>query len=249
MRNVRETIKVGRIVWHDLLTPDVALANRFYSDVFGWEYHVEHATEFAWGDGEADYPLIVAGGEAQGGIIESYANRWLAYVACDDVDVLTDRAKALGATVDREAFDVPGVGRSAVLRDVTGAVICPFVVGHNFPAPTGTFLPDVLIAPEPDPAREFYEGLFGWTAGDLDPAGGSLMYDSSGAHVASIIVRDGTIPLPGTGGIWAPCMRVRDLETALASAGSLGGEVLMRSTNAQPGTLVADPMGAVFSLR
>ena len=242
----RNATQIDRIVWHDLLTPDVALANKFYSEVFGWEYQIEHATDFAWGQGEADYPLIIAGGEAQGGFIESYANRWLAYVSCEDVDLVTARARELGATIDREPFDVPGVGRAAVLRDTAGAVICPFVARHNFPVPTGTFLPDVLITPEPDSVRSFYTRLFGWTANDADSI---ALYDSSGGHVASIIARDGTIPLPGTGGVWAPYMRVRELDSVLARVENLGGEVLLRPSDAQASALVADPMGAVFGLR
>jgi uncharacterized protein len=41
----------------------------------------------------------------------------------DDVDARLRRAVAAGATALREPFDIPGVGRIAILRDAAGAVI------------------------------------------------------------------------------------------------------------------------------
>ncbi|MEP2101518.1 MAG: VOC family protein [Parasphingorhabdus sp.] len=135
----------GHIVWHDLLTTNVSKARQFYSALLGWSYEVEHATEFVWKSGEADYPLILHDGEAHGGFIEiepDQPSRWLAFVAVDDVDDAAARSKILGATIEREPFDIPGVGRSAVVRDAQGATICPFVASHDYPAPTGVFLWD-----------------------------------------------------------------------------------------------------------
>lgn len=55
------------IVWHDLLTCHVDMAQSFYERLLGWTYRVEHAPACAWTGREADYPLIVANGQAHGG--------------------------------------------------------------------------------------------------------------------------------------------------------------------------------------
>ncbi|MEO1069042.1 MAG: VOC family protein, partial [Cyanobacteria bacterium J06638_6] len=137
--------QMGQIVWHDLLTADIATAMGFYAELLGWEYQIEHASNFVWKPGAADYPLILAHGEAHGGFVDGgkdQPSRWLAYVRVKNVDMAVATAQTLGATVDRAPFDVPGVGRNAVIRDPQGAVICPTVPTHNFPPPAGTFLWD-----------------------------------------------------------------------------------------------------------
>ena len=48
---------------------------------------------------------------------------WLAYLAVDDVDAGLEAAKAAGAKVMREPFDVPTVGRIAIIQAPGGATI------------------------------------------------------------------------------------------------------------------------------
>ena len=48
---------------------------------------------------------------------------WMSYLAVDDVDARVAKAKAAGGAVLHEPFDVPGVGRIAILRDGGNAVI------------------------------------------------------------------------------------------------------------------------------
>ena len=55
---------------------------------------------------------------------------WMAYIAVDDVDKRVAKAKKAGATIVREPFDVPGVGRIAILKQPGGAGI-----GWMTPAP------------------------------------------------------------------------------------------------------------------
>ena len=46
---------LGRIGWHELVTPDVERAKKFYVELFGWD------TE-AFKPGELDYTVISSGG-------------------------------------------------------------------------------------------------------------------------------------------------------------------------------------------
>lgn len=50
---------------------------------------------------------------------------WLPYFAVEDCDGSTARAQSLGAAVFAPPFDVPNVGRMAVLADPQGA---PFAI-------------------------------------------------------------------------------------------------------------------------
>ena len=48
---------------------------------------------------------------------------WMSYLAVDDVDARVAKAKAAGGTILHEPFDVPGVGRIAILKDGGNAAI------------------------------------------------------------------------------------------------------------------------------
>jgi hypothetical protein len=45
------------------------------------------------------------------------------YLAVDDTDSRADKAVAAGATLMRPLFDIPGIGRIAILKEPGGAAI------------------------------------------------------------------------------------------------------------------------------
>ena len=48
---------------------------------------------------------------------------WMSYLAVDDVDARVKKAQAAGAKLMRPIFDIPGVGRIAILTEPGGAGI------------------------------------------------------------------------------------------------------------------------------
>ncbi|MDF1604619.1 VOC family protein [Nocardioides sp. YIM 152315] len=108
----------GTPVWNEVVTPDVPAATRFYSDVLGvtWE---KQSME----DGGAYTCLVVDGRPVGGAMVppmEGVPPHWNVYFDVGDVDATVERAVGLGGTVLAPAFDVPGVGRMAVLADPQG---------------------------------------------------------------------------------------------------------------------------------
>jgi predicted enzyme related to lactoylglutathione lyase len=110
----------GAVIWNELITdkPDSALA--FYEAVLG----ITHSTmEMAPGE---QYRILKAGGVDVGGCMEppmpGVGNHWQVYFAVDDADATARKVSAEGGQVIAEPFDIPSVGRSAVLSDPQGAV-------------------------------------------------------------------------------------------------------------------------------
>src|SRR4026209_2020374 len=71
----------GKFVWVDLLTPDVARAEAFYGQLFGWTFRQT-----------GDYTLAFLGEEPMAGMLrvaakagESRSARWVGYVSVPDV--------------------------------------------------------------------------------------------------------------------------------------------------------------------
>ncbi|KAA1251375.1 VOC family protein [Mycobacterium simiae] len=112
--------EAGAVMWNELITdkPDLALA--FYQAVLG----LDHITmEMAAGQ---NYRVLKAGGADVGGCMEppmpGVPNHWLVYFDVDDVDAVAKKVAAEGGQVIAAPFDIPSVGRSAVLSDPQGAV-------------------------------------------------------------------------------------------------------------------------------
>jgi predicted enzyme related to lactoylglutathione lyase len=114
----------GRFHWNELRTRDAERAKRFYRDTIGWSFE-----RSALPHGH-DYWLAVADGKPVAGLFPLASPRfdgvpesWMAYLAVDDVDARVDKAVEAGAKLVMPIFDIPGVGRIAMLREPGGAGI------------------------------------------------------------------------------------------------------------------------------
>ena len=112
--------EAGAVMWNELITdkPETALA--FCEAVLG----ITHATmEMAPGQ---TYNVLKAGGNDVGGCMEppmpGVPNHWHVYFAVDDADATAAQATEQGGQVIVEPFDIPSVGRSALLADPQGAM-------------------------------------------------------------------------------------------------------------------------------
>jgi predicted enzyme related to lactoylglutathione lyase len=111
----------GHFHWNELVTRDVEKAKKFYGDVVGWTF-----------DGmpmpDGTYWVAKMGDQPVGGLFpiagpqwEGVPEHWMSYLAVDDVDARVKKATAAGAKLMRPAFDIPGVGRIAILTEPGGA--------------------------------------------------------------------------------------------------------------------------------
>jgi uncharacterized protein YndB with AHSA1/START domain/predicted enzyme related to lactoylglutathione lyase len=109
---------VGEVCWNELYALNTAAAGAFYSKLLGW------ATA-AMPMGGMDYTLFKANGSDVGGMMAVPAPgrpaHWVPYVNVLSVDATAKSAVDLGAKICAGPFDVPNVGRIAVLQDPEGA--------------------------------------------------------------------------------------------------------------------------------
>ena len=245
--------KTGRIVWHDLFTGDRHRLMSFYQRVAGWAYKTEHATEFAWGGGEKDFVLALSGDEAGAGFAETppeLTNEWIAYVEVPDVDAAATLAEKLGGTIVRRPFDVPGVGRNALLRDPLGALVGISFSRHSFPVPRRQFGVEIYLSSAPTFPQEFYSPLFNWKISS-PPVGefvGNVIVGPSGEAVARQLL--GTAPTKAQA-VWIPSIKVAHPSVSLRDAEALGGvsfSQMLAKTTQQDAAFLRDPDGAMLCL-
>jgi uncharacterized protein len=114
----------GQFHWNELMARDVGRAKKFYQDTIGWKFDAMPMGPGMtyWIAKQGDQPV---GGifEIKGPDFENVPESWMAYLAVDDIDARVKKATAAGAKLMRPAFDVPGVGRIAILKEPGGATI------------------------------------------------------------------------------------------------------------------------------
>ena len=112
----------GNFHWNELMTRDIEKAKTFYGDVIGWTFN-----GMAMPDGT--YWVAMMGDKPIGGLFPLTAQfagvpeSWMSYLAVDDIDARVKKAVAAGAKLMRPIFDVPQVGRIAILTEPGGAGI------------------------------------------------------------------------------------------------------------------------------
>ena len=111
----------GMIVWSELMTTEVEKAKAFYANSLGVTFE-------KFNDPEGKYWVAMAGGKPAWGIMDMTARPdgptgWFTYIGVDDVDARVKAAEAAGASLCMPVFDVPTVGRIAILQDVTGSIV------------------------------------------------------------------------------------------------------------------------------
>ena len=114
----------GSFCWNELMTHDPAGAKKFYADTIGWTFD-----PMPMQDG-GTYWVAKQGDKMVGGVFEmkgpefaEVCDNWMPYLAVDDVDQRAKKATAAGASLMRPLFDIPGIGRIAILRQPGGAVV------------------------------------------------------------------------------------------------------------------------------
>jgi predicted enzyme related to lactoylglutathione lyase len=112
----------GAFHWNELLARDVERAKRFYGTTVGWTYQSTQTP-----DGQT-YWLAMLGDRPVAGIYSiagpefgDMCECWMSYLAVDDVDKRVAKAVKAGAKLMKPIFDVPDVGRIAILTEPGGA--------------------------------------------------------------------------------------------------------------------------------
>jgi predicted enzyme related to lactoylglutathione lyase len=246
----------GQLLWTELLTRDVARARQFYPAVVPW-------TTMETDMGSAKYTLCMVGDVPSCGMMtltEEMAPaqvpaHWMGYIGTDDADATYAAVAAAGGVGLQPPFDVPTVGRLAIVADPSGAAFGLLAPESQqlppSPAPIGFTSWFELTSNDVAGALKFYGSLFGWTAGaeyDMgEPVGPYHIFQIGGRNAGGMYR---TIPEAGPPA-WLYYARVASSQSA-ADATKANGGVVMHGPVEVPGgdqvVICQDPTGAVFAV-
>ncbi|MFL6656962.1 MAG: VOC family protein [Massilia sp.] len=248
----------GTPIWYELMTKDPVAARRFYSEVVGWE--IDEAPPPG---SSMDYRMISAGDGLVGGVLrltdemsqQGALPCWLMYLGVDDVDACVGSITEAGGSVLMPAFDIPQVGRIAMVSDPQGA---PFYVMRGAsdeqstacaPNRPGHGAWHELHAQDGPQAVAFYTHQFGWGKSrgvDMGDMGIYQLFTVGDVDLGGIMT-DQRFPRPA----WLVYFRVDGIERAASRIVAAGGQVIHGPMEVPGGGWIVngiDPEGAMFAL-
>lgn len=250
----------GSFIWYELLTGDPKAAKAFYDSVVGWNIDADAPP------GGMDYRMIGAHDGQAGGVMTLTADMlaggarpvWLGYFGVDDVDASVAGIVADGGQVHLPAFDIPDIGRIAMVTDPQGV---PFYVMRGASDESsnayqrmgfGHVSWNELLTSDPDAALAFYARHFGIRKVGAMPMGemGDYSFIAHGESDDAIGAVMRTPAESGRSG-WGFYFRVPDIDAAKAKVEAGGGKVTWGPAPVPGGDMVfnaLDPEGVPFGI-
>jgi len=240
----------GRFVWHELMTPNRAGAQDFYSNSLGWRIE-------PWAH-DPSYSMFAGPSGPLGGSVEQPPNavpQWVPYISVPDVEETLRQATELGASVTIEPTKIDNGGRYAVLTDPQGATFGIYSAAEHGPetdAGPGEFSWHELATADYRAAFDFYQTLFGWenvTEHDMGPMGIYLIFGRNGKQVGGIFNK-GESGKPGPA-YWVSYVRVQDVSRTVEKVKAGHGSLAAGPMEVPGGDWIAqlfDPYGAMFAV-
>ena len=222
------------IIWRERLCADASAMRRFYASVLNWAFADEHAENFAWGEGKGVYGLISTNDGIQGGITEvqaGYPTGWFSYVRTNDVDTIVGRVEQASGRVVRAPFDVPGIGRNAIVALPGGASFGLTQPSYEETSAPSAFRNDLLLSADGAPTLKFLKilGLKG-------------LVDNGAIEIVHM-----KMPQAGQDR-WIPRVATPDVAASEREALRLGATRAPISGLGDRYTILSDPDGAWFAL-
>lgn len=236
----------GKFVWFELETRDLATAQSFYGEVFGWGTRIV-------GAGEVSYEMIEVAGQPIGGFRKLRTRSdpyWASFLSVPDLKDAIDRVKDAGGRHIGDVLVTPGLGKSVEIIDTVGARVNLITKKDGDDPertpPPGAFMWNELVTPLPDRAVAFYTAVFGYHDKPMEmETGGTYHVLETGATGRAGILYKDTHPQ------WLPYVHVNDCDDALARAVRLGATELMPPTDIPTigrYAVFADPQGAALAI-
>ena len=239
----------GTFCFAELNTPDMEGGKRFYSELLGW-------TGFDVPSAAGGYSLMRLRGKGVAGLHRTAQGpqSWLQYISVESAGRTAARAQELGGMVRAAPFEVPDVGRMAVLEDPAGGVVALWEAkghtGAGLVEEPGTMWWNELLVHDAAAAWRFYCELFRWSTSETRvPNGSYTIFKLGDQSVAGqmTIGRDWGRVTPH----WQVFFAVRDCDASIAQAKALGGSLVFGPQdvpNAGRFAVLSDSGNATFAI-
>ena len=244
------TYTPGRVVWHDLASPDPETSSAFYESVFGW-------TTVPYGDGNKKVWVFKQGDKPVALMAyyktENGSGEWIGAISVPSVSEATAKAKTQGAKIVKKAMEVDNRGTISFLQDPQGASISLIKLNNGDPEPglaeMNTFLGQELWTNDVSQSTNFYKEVVGYSTEEIDNQKVPYTIFKMGDMNCAGMLQS---PAPDVRSHWVPYIRVANLDETISKAKNAGAKVLIEpSPDIRNGSvaLLMDPTGAPLAVQ
>ena len=241
----------GKFVWADLVTDNALVAQKFYSDLFGWKFYDYGGYFIGMKD---DRPLC--------GMFQRprpkdrvAAPRWFGYISVGNVEKAQRAVTKAGGRVLAESKKMAKRGEQAVFSDPEGAVfgVVKSSSGdpEDFLAEPGEWIWVQLLSRDARKATEFYGAVAGYEVIENTASNRASDFVLASEGYARATVRTIQSTNAQVHPTWLPFVRVKNVGESVAQAKQLGGKVLIEpKANVLDGkaAVIADPTGGAIGI-
>jgi uncharacterized protein len=247
---------LGRPVWYELMTTDMAGADTFYKNVVGW-------TSAPFEGSPDPYTVFRRRGDVQvGGLMKrpegmNMPPLWAMYVAVPKIEEAVAHIKRLGGSELSGIIEIPKVGRLQMLKDPQGAAF--YIIQPSSTEERPETAPEVgeaswheLMTTDAPAAMKFYSEVFGWQpseALDMGPMGKYQMFNRPFGMIGGMMNKPPE--MANVPPFWTIYFRVPDINAAVGRIKANGGTITNGPMEVPGGDWVVnamDPQGAAFAL-
>jgi hypothetical protein len=242
----------GKFVWADLVTDDVASAERFYAQLFGWTFQDMGGYLIAANE---ERPLCGMFQRALPAGQPEARPRWFGYISVASVERAQRAVAKAGGRVLAAPKKLPKRGEQAVFADPEGALfgVVKSSSGdpQDFKADPGDWIWIQLMSRDGVQAAEFYREVGGYKV--IQNTSSKRMSDRVLASEGFARATVRTIP-KGNENVhptWLLFLRVQSVSESVTQAKQLGGKVLLEPRPEfleSKVAVIADPTGAAIGL-
>ncbi|HEY4243412.1 MAG TPA: VOC family protein [Kofleriaceae bacterium] len=233
-------------VWYEYLGSDLAKAQGFFGELFGWGTRDVPMPNGA-------YTMISTGDHTIGGYRAApEGSRWRAHLGVTDAAATAAQVKSLGGVIVQPAVKASDFGTMAIVRDPQGAELALWQPTRPEP-PTavgpGHFCWTELTAESPEAAAKFYCTIGGFTseAMEMPGMGKYTTLRADGEPRAGIMAPS----MPAAPRQWLPYVAVASADKTADKAKRLGAQLYVPPTDI-PGVgrfaIFGDPQGAPLGI-
>ncbi|MCK4508860.1 MAG: VOC family protein [Desulfuromonadales bacterium] len=241
-----EVHRVGKFVWNDLLTDDVAVAKDFYGQLFGWTF-----------EQQGGYTVINNNSQRIGGMAQvgeesgkTGAARWICSLSVADVDKATALVTEEGGTVHVGPLELLNRGRGALVSDPQGAQLLLLYATDGDPEDgepvLGSWLWHELWSNDTEASLAFYQKLVGYDY-EGEKTDYLILLKDEQWRAGIRDIKDSELEMR-----WVPVVRVADTEETAERAEQLGGKLLVGPRPTASGgsvALLSDPSDALVIIQ
>jgi predicted enzyme related to lactoylglutathione lyase len=247
---------LGRPVWYELMTTDVAAAETFYKNVVGW-------TSAPFEGSPMPYTVFKRSGDVQvAGLMKRPEGMnmppfWAMYVAVPKLEDAVAHIKRAGGSELSHVIEVPTVGRMQMMKDPQGAAFYIIQPGSSeeraeTEAQVGEASWHELMTTDAPAAMTFYQEVFGWQpsdAMDMGAMGKYQMFNRPHGMIGGMMNKP-----PEMANVpphWMIYFRVPDINAATERITANGGKILNGPMEVPGGSWIVsamDPQGGAFAL-